>query len=77
MFIEELNFIPPGKLIHVQFIFVASRAAANRASLDESGTKIGRCHTVHALKWQSLQKRSTQLRDQIQFSLIFLSVKRV
>ena len=24
--------------------------AANRAPLDESGTKVGRCHTVHALK---------------------------
>ena len=25
---------------------------ANRAPLDESGTKVGRCHTVHALKCQ-------------------------
>ena len=65
MFIEELNVISLGKLFQmvtarykklrwpvavVQFIFAACRAAANRAPLDESGTKVGRCHTVHALK---------------------------
>ena len=29
-----------------------NQAASNRAPLDESGTKVGWCHTVHALKCQ-------------------------
>ena len=57
MLIEELNL---GRVFQigtarykklrwpVTVLFVASRAAANRAPLDESGTKVGRCHTVHS-----------------------------
>ena len=37
---------------YVQFICVVSQAAANRAPVDESGTKVGRCHTIHTLKCQ-------------------------